>query len=68
MKLYPKETTAVTNLEQLRDLLLSTDLSRNSELDWIDGKNFRFLDGKDIDGWHTTFTSFPRSGNTMLRR
>jgi hypothetical protein len=68
LKLYPKAGTPTTNLDELRELLLSTDLSRNEELNWIDGKNFRFLDGKNIDGWHTGFTSFPRSGNSMLRR
>ena len=52
----------------MKELLLSKDLERNSELDWIRDDNFRFLDGEDIAGWHTTFSSFPRSGNTMLRK
>jgi len=68
MKLFPKKNTPVVNFKQLRELLMSKDLNRNNEIDWIDSKVFRFLDGADIQGWHTCFTSFPRSGNTMLRR
>jgi hypothetical protein len=58
----------VLNFKQLRDLLLSKDLSRNDELSWVSKNNYRFLDGEDMAGWHTTFTSFPRSGNSFLRR
>ena len=68
LKLYPKAETPTINLEYLRQLLLSKDISRNAELDWMQGNNFRFLDGADITGWHTTLASWPRSGNTMLRR
>ena len=68
LKLYPKTDTPTINLEHLRQLLLSKDIKRNAEFDWISGNNYRFLDGNDITGWHTTFSSFPRSGNTMLRR
>ena len=68
LKLYPGPDTPTVNLKQLMELLLSKDLSRNSELDFVSENNFRFLDGQNIDGWHTVFSSFPRSGNTMLRK
>lgn len=41
----PKPETPVTNFNQLRDLLLSKDLSRMQELEWIDEGVYRFLDG-----------------------
>ena len=55
----------------MKDLLLSKDLSRIKELDWIseNGGTFRFLDNKvDMDGNRVSFVSFPRSGNSFLRR
>lgn len=67
-KLTPGPNTPTVNLKQMFDILLSKDLSRNAELDWIKNEGYRFLDGERIDGLHTAFTSFPRSGNTMLRR
>ena len=67
LKIYPGVDTPRLNFFKLKELLLSKDLSRNEELNWISKWNYRFLDGQDIDGWHTTFNSFPRSGNTMLR-
>ena len=45
LKLYPGPDTPTVNLRQLMELLLSKDLSKNSELDFISENNFRFLDG-----------------------
>lgn len=56
------------NFAQLKELLLSKDLSRSAELDWISSKNLRFLDGTDITGQQIAFQSYPRSGNSFLRR
>ena len=64
----PKPDTPTVNLKQLKEILLSKDLSRDKELDWIASGEMRFLDGEDIDGDKVCFQSFPRSGNTMLRR
>ena len=50
LKLYPGKNSPVINLKKHIELLLSKDLSRNSELDWIAGNKFRFLDGERIDG------------------
>ena len=67
-KIYPSRDTPVLNFQQMRDLLLSKDLDRDQELQWIKNNQFRFLDGQSMDGWHTGFCSFPRSGNSFLRR
>ena len=67
LKIYPGKDTPVINLKEHMQLLLSKDLSRNAELDWVATGEQRFLDGESIDGNFTTFASFPRSGNTMLR-
>ena len=64
----PKLDTPTINLKQLKEILLSKDLSRDKELDWISNGQLRFLDGEDIDGDKVCFQSFPRAGNTMLRR
>ena len=47
---------------------MSKDLSRCQELDWIANGETRFLDGEDIDGDRICFQSYPRSGNSMLRK
>ena len=52
----------------MKEILLSKDLSRNQELDWIASGEIRFLDGEDIDGDKVSFQSFPRAGNSMLRK
>ena len=57
------------NFNHLKELLLSKDLSRLSELEWISQQNLRFLDGSvDMKGSVVALMSFPRSGNTFLRR
>ena len=58
----------VVNLAHLKNLLLSTDLTRSHELDWIESGGLRFLDGADLDGDKIALQSFPRSGNTLTRR
>ena len=66
LRLRPKPETPVVNFKQLKDILLSKDLSRASELDWtVDG--FRFLDGEELTVNKVAFQSYPRSGNTMMR-
>ena len=64
----PGPDTVTTNFEQLKELLLSKDLSRNAELDWVSAKNLRFLDGRSIVGQQICFQSMARSGNSFLRR
>ena len=49
-RIRPGLETPVLNFAYLKDLLLSHDLSRNTELEWVSGKNLRFLDGTNIFG------------------
>ena len=63
----PKPDTPTVNLKKLKEILLSKDLSRDKELDWMEAQGCRFLDGEDIDGDKICFQSFPRSGNVMTR-
>ena len=67
LQLLPAPEKPVVNLKQLREILLSTDLSRNAELDWTKDE-FRLLDGESISGNQIAFQSFARSGNSFLRR
>ena len=46
----PKPGTPTVNLKQLKEILLSKDLERDQELEWIQSGVFRFLDGEDITG------------------
>lgn len=65
----PKADTRVTNFNQMRELFLSKDLSRLEELKWIDEGAYNFLDGKvNMEGNRVALASFPRSGNSFLRR
>ena len=68
MAFRPGPNTPVLNFKYIKELLLSTDLSRNAELDWMKDGSFRFLDGEDMTGNQVAFASFPRSGNTFMRR
>jgi hypothetical protein len=43
LRLMPGPDASVVDYEELRDLLLSKDLSRASELDWADNGEVRFL-------------------------
>ena len=49
-RLRPGPETPTVNFSWLKDLLLSKELSRNSELEWVNSKNLRFLDGSDMKG------------------
>jgi hypothetical protein len=71
LRVRPGPTVPLLNFDSLRDLLLSKDLTRASELDWIlaNGGTFRFLDGSvNMENNRVSFVSFPRSGNSFLRR
>jgi len=46
LRIVPGQNTPVINFDELKELLLSTDLSRNEELEFADKEEFRFLDGK----------------------
>ena len=67
--LSPKNDAPVVNFNQLKELLLSKDLSRIGELEWIASEPARFLDNSiDMTGNKVALTSYPRSGNSFLRK
>ena len=49
-RVRPGPETQRVNFDALKNLLLSNDLARNVELDWVSAKNLRFLDGADMLG------------------
>jgi hypothetical protein len=63
----PGKEAKVINFDSLRGILLSDDLSRDSELPDTSGKFCQFLDGAPIKGNQVAFCSYPRSGNSFLR-
>jgi hypothetical protein len=65
--LQPGPQSQTVNYKWLKELLLSKELGRDKELEWVGKKNFRFLDGADLGNDHTAFISVPRSGNSFLR-
>lgn len=67
-RLRPGPETPTINLAWLKELLLSKELSRNSELEWVSNKSLKYLDGADLQGESVCLQSFPRSGNSFLRR
>jgi len=69
LRIRPGPETPRVNFQWLKELLLSKDLSRNTELEWIDNcKGLRFLEDQDITGDQVVFQSMPRTGNSFLRR
>ena len=48
LRIRPGPETPLINFTNLKELLLSTDLARNAELEWASPKNLRFLDGSDM--------------------
>ena len=66
-RIMPGPDSPRINLNTLKEILLSTDLSRDAELPDTSGKVSQFLDGADISGNHVAFASYPRSGNSFLR-
>lgn len=71
MCVRPGPETQRVNFQWLQDLLLSKDLARDSELEWVANcKGLRFLEEIDLmpSGNAVAFQSMPRCGNSFLRR
>lgn len=49
-KVRPGPNTPTVNFANLKELLRSKDVSRNEELDWVNGDSLRFLDQQDMTG------------------
>ena len=62
------DTAKTINYRKVMEMLKSKDVALFEELKWIWDGDFRFMDGGPIDDNRIGFTSFPRSGNSFLRR
>ena len=71
MALRPNENAAKINFNDIKRLLLSTDIEKSSkEYENLVSANIpKFLDKKvDLTGNRILLGSFPRSGNSFLRK
>lgn len=69
MHVVAKPETPVINLKMLMSLLKSKDEALWNRSKWMfDPNHFRFLDGAPNKSQKVGFCSFPRSGNTFLRK
>ena len=68
MHVVARPETATINLQTLMSLLKSSDEQLWQRSKWMFDGHFRFLDGQANKSQKVAFCSFPRSGNTFLRR
>ena len=68
MHLRPTGETPTINLKTLMDLLRSEDEQMWENAKWMFDGKLRFLDGEKNKSQKVAFCSFPRSGNTFLRK
>ena len=61
------KTAKTINLEKLNQMLKSKDENLYTEQKWIWDGDFKFLDGEKVES-KIAFNTFPRSGNSFLRR
>ena len=47
-KIFPKAGAPVANLKSMKEALLSKDLSRGAEFDYVTDNALKFLDGTDL--------------------
>jgi hypothetical protein len=69
-RLMAEPGTKTVNINDLIAILKSKDESLLTKNAWMfEGELFKFLDGSKIpEGNKIAFNTFPRSGNTLLRR
>jgi hypothetical protein len=68
MKCIARKSTPVLNLKQLINVLRSTDEDLWFKSKWMFEQEFKLLDGSPNLSNKVAFASFPRSGNTFLRK
>lgn len=68
MHIVALSSTPVINLRQLMTLLKSKDEALWERSKWMFDGQFRYLDGQPNKSQKIAFCSFPRSGNTFLRK
>jgi hypothetical protein len=62
------KTARTVNLKELKKVLLSKDMSLYEENKWMFEGGAKFLDGEDINGSKIGMVTYPRTGNTFLRK
>jgi len=68
MRIRASPGTKVLNINVLLSLLRSKDEKLWRDSEWMFKGGFRFLDGSPNKSNKIAFASFPRSGNTFLRK
>ena len=68
MRIVALPETPVINLKQLVSIFKSKDAEVLERNKWMFDGEFRFLDGEPNPSNKVAFCSFPRSGNTFLRK
>ena len=68
MTIIPGPTTPVVNLRELTELLRSKDETAWEKSKWVFEGQLFFLDGQPNKSNKVALASFPRSGNTFLRK
>lgn len=68
MRVRASSTCTTVNFKQLKDMLASKDEKEYQKMQWIFDGQDRFLDGSPKPGNKVAFCSFPRSGNSFLRK
>lgn len=68
MKCIARQSTPVLNLKQLIHVLRSNDEDLWFKSKWMFEQEFKFLDGSPNLSNKVAFSSYPRSGNTFLRK
>ena len=68
MRIEPLKDTPVIDLEHLLNVFKSKDENEWKKMKWAFDGTLRFLNGKKIESNKIALGSFPRSGNTFMRK
>ena len=68
MRVRARPSTPVLNMHELMEVLRSKDVKLWKKSAWMFEGEFKFLDGTPNNWNKLAFASFPRSGNTFLRK
>ena len=68
MRIRPNSGTQTINLEQLKAILKSVDENELNQMSWVYDGDVKFLDGSTQYYQKIALASFPRSGNTFIRK
>ena len=68
MRIRAAHGTPTVSIAQLKQMFLSKDPKDLEKMKWVFDNEPKFFDGKPYKGEKVAFGSFPRSGNTFLRK